>query len=183
MASLASLAYTDPQIINQMIAPLGDGTYAVRFYFSNIEVYLRVDADLPGSGVSLAYGKITPDGELWVALVEKAFAVFRGGQNSYASIDSGWMTEPNQRIAGAASDGLGIYAGTPPDSIAQYIQQNIQAGHAVTAATGTHAYAVLGAQLVGGAWQVDLYDPYGSKYTVSMATFQQNWRDLVVCLA
>jgi hypothetical protein len=182
LASLASIAYTDPEIIRQMIAPLGDGSYAVRFITgSGSECYVRVDADLPGSGGSLAYAKITPDGELWVALVEKAFAVFRGGQNSYATIASGWMTEPNQRLAGAASDSRST--GGTPDSVAQYIQQNIQAGHAVTAATATHGYGVLGAQWVGGAWQVDLYDPYGSKYTVSMATFQQNWSALVVCLA
>ena len=50
LASLASLADTDPALVKQMIAPLGDGTFAVRFYRNGQEVYLRLDADLPSPG-------------------------------------------------------------------------------------------------------------------------------------
>jgi hypothetical protein len=144
-----------------------------------------VDADLPGYGYSgnayTSYAGLTPDGELWVALVEKAFAQFRSGQNSYASIHGGWLTEAFSAIAGTYSTGRST-AGTA-DSVAQYIQQHLQAGHAVTAATLTHGYAVLGVESVNGAWQVRLYNPYGSESTVSMATFQQYWPDLEVNLA
>ena len=55
---------------------------AVRFYRDTTEHYYRIDAELPAGP---AYARLTPDGELWVALLEKAFAQFRYGQNSYAS--------------------------------------------------------------------------------------------------
>ena len=79
LAVLASLSDTDPNLIRQAITELGDGTYAVRFYRNNSEVYLRLDADMPN-----AYAKLTPDGETWVMLMEKAYAFFRYGQNSYS---------------------------------------------------------------------------------------------------
>ena len=55
LASLAALAQNEPQDIVQAIAPLGDGTYTVRFYRNGQAVYLRIDAELPVNGGSLAY--------------------------------------------------------------------------------------------------------------------------------
>ncbi|MFB3890516.1 MAG: C2 family cysteine protease, partial [Phycisphaerae bacterium] len=100
LASLSSLATTDPMIINQMITSLGDGTYAVRFYRGGQEVYLRLDGDLPVNGSSLAYAQLSPQGETWVALVEKAYAYFRTGANSYPSIEGGWMGTVYNEVTG-----------------------------------------------------------------------------------
>ena len=92
MASLASMAQQNPNVIRQLVTSLGDGTYAVRFYRNNQAVYVRVDGDLPVySGSSLAYAHYSPTGEIWAPLVEKAYAEFRCNDNNYDSLNGGWM--------------------------------------------------------------------------------------------
>jgi hypothetical protein len=177
LASLAAVAYTDPQIINQMIAPMGDGTYAVRFYRGGLETYLRVDTDLPGQSYSpysyTYYARLSPEGELWVPLVEKAFAQFRTGQNSYASIYSGSRAEGLSDITGAGTTSFS--QASSPDAVAQYISTNLLAGHPVTAGTTTHAYMIKSVDNVSGAWYVTVYDPYGAESRLTMSSFQQTF--------
>ncbi len=93
LSSLAGYARTDPDAIRQMITSLGDGTYAIRFYRNGQETYYRVDGDLPGSGRSTVYAHPGKDGAIWAPLLEKAYAFFRKGLNSYSSLGGGWMTE------------------------------------------------------------------------------------------
>ncbi|MCY2932015.1 MAG: C2 family cysteine protease [Planctomycetota bacterium] len=170
LAVLASLAKTDPGVIRQMVTALGDGTYAVRFFSGGQATYVRVDGDLPVySGSSLAYANLSPDGELWVALVEKAYAEFRTGANSYASISGGWMTPVYTQITGvSASD---TYSSGQTDSaLASQISQALAAGHAVTAGclsagsttiVGGHAYMVYSVQTLNGVQTVTVYNPWG----------------------
>jgi hypothetical protein len=93
MVSLGGVASLDPSLLRQTITDLGDGTFAVRLMRGRTPVYYRVDADLPkleGSTAQLAYADLGRDDALWVPLVEKAFAMSRGG--SYAKLDrGGWM--------------------------------------------------------------------------------------------
>jgi hypothetical protein len=168
MAALASLADTDPGLIRQMITSLGDGTFAVRFYRGGQAVYVRVDADLPVySGMSPAYARLSPSGETWVALAEKAYAEFRCSDNNYASLNGGWMgavysdvtnTTPNDPMMGSAN------------WAAQFISTQLAAGHAVTAATigspgsplyGGHAYMVKSVETASGETFVTVYNPWG----------------------
>ena len=94
LASLASVAKADPQEIRQRIADLGDGTYIVQFKSAGKDVHVRVDADLPSySTSSLAYAGFGAGGSIWAAIMEKAYAMFRKGEASYASLESGWMSE------------------------------------------------------------------------------------------
>jgi hypothetical protein len=170
LAALSSLAQSDPNIIRQMIAPLGDGSYAVRFWQNGQATYLRVDAQLPVAvGESLKYAKLTPDGELWVALTEKAYAQFRTGQNSYASINSGWMGTVYYQITNVASSTI-TPSSKAGDLLGQYLFDQLQAGHALSAGTtsapigpvvGSHAYTVQSAQNVGGAWYVTVFNVWG----------------------
>ena len=49
LARLGSLASTDPEYIRNSVAPLGDGSYVVRFWdlgLPHLATYVRVDADL-----------------------------------------------------------------------------------------------------------------------------------------
>jgi hypothetical protein len=204
VASLASLADSDPQVIRQMIAPLGDGTYVARFYQSGAEVYVRVDAQVPASGSSTPYyAKLTPDGELWVALTEKAYAQFRRGQNSYASLSYGNMAEVYYAVTNNAGTGCSPSA-LSKDALAQYILGNLQAGHAMTAGSsssptgpivGGHAYMVKSVQSVGGQWYVTVFNPWGfdgtsvndgnsqdGLVTISMDLFRQDFVLLSVCM-
>lgn len=113
IASLNSLAYSDPELIKQMIVDLGDGTYVVRFYNTCYQVgncfpgqvnYLKIDSYLPVD----SYGYLLMDhgGDncewpvssayyfpRWSALLEKAYAYYRFGNNSYHSLESGLMRD------------------------------------------------------------------------------------------
>jgi len=182
LAALAALSYTDASLVEQMIAPLGDGSYAVRFYRYGEEVYVRVDGDLPSSGgSSLYYAKLTPDGETWVALMEKAYAQFRYGLNSYDSISGGSRATALSELTGASVQ-VRSMSGTQ-EQVATYIMSNLSAGHAVTAGTSSHAYMVKGVENVSGTWYVDLYNPWGFVERVTMTNFQTNWvNGFAVCL-
>jgi hypothetical protein len=102
---LAAFADQEPQVLKQNVVDFDDGTYGVmlggKFY--------RVDNDLPVySGTStLAYAGLGAESSMWVAVVEKAFASYRTGANSYASLEGGWGVEVNQAFgsknAGAAN--------------------------------------------------------------------------------
>jgi len=200
LASLASLADTDPGVIEQMIAPMGDGTYAVRYYRRGEAVYVRVDAELSGTSISPRYAKLTPDGELWVALVEKAYAQFRKGQNSYASISGGWMDPVYRAVTGGETSRLWPTSST----IASDMAGHLDAGHAVTVASNTnppgpavglHAYMVKSVETDGGQTYVTIYNPWGVDGQVydgnsadgllrlTLAQFRANFSTVVVSLA
>ena len=203
LASLSSLADTDPTIIEQMVAPLGDGTFAVRFHRSGREVYLRVDADLPVySNGSLAYAKFSPDGEIWVPLTEKAYAYFRYGQNSYSSIHGGWMSTVYREITDQSTQTR--WTGGSAVDLFGYIQSHLAAGHAVSLGSyssspspivGSHAYVAMSVQSSGGVDYVTVYNPWGydgrswdgnysdGLLTISMAHIQQSFSAVVVSLA
>lgn len=164
LASLASIADTNPAEIQQLIAPMGDGTYAVRFNRNGKEVYLRLDADLPTYGAGLTYARLSPTGETWVALVEKAYAYFRYGDNSYASIEGGWMGTVYTEVSGA--NYAYRWLDTTSTDAYNYIATQLAAGHAVSAASysnatgpivGNHAYEV---KSVDNGY-VTVYNPWG----------------------
>lgn len=170
LAAVGSLAYSDPGdytagtagIVQEMIAPLGDGSYAVRFYSGGTPVYVRVDGELPVSG-GLIFAQLTPDGETWVALAEKAYAQFAGA-NSYAAIEGGYMDVVYDQVTGLASSWKFTYAAT-----ASELALAIDAGRALSAASGTdsypivggHAYEILNVYQKDGQTFVTLYNPWG----------------------
>ena len=106
---------------------LGDGTYAVRFLNGSTEMYYRLDARLPG-GSSPAYANLTPQGELWVPLLEKAFAEADG--NSYANLNGGMLGTAETLITGAKESTLSASNDT---ALAQKMADALAAGHAMTA--------------------------------------------------
>ena len=204
MAGLSGLADTDPGLLQQSIAALGDGTYAVRFYRGGSATYYRVDAQLPTIGTSPCYANLTPTGELWVALLEKAFAQFRSGQNSYSSINGGWMHEAYTAITGAS---YSVYStgGSTADALAQKMANSLVAGNAVTAASlssaapspivSNHAYNVHAVTYENGTWYVTVYNPWGydgrswdsnpsdGLLKLTASQFQSAFRTVEVCLA
>jgi uncharacterized protein YaiE (UPF0345 family) len=169
LAGLSALAETDPGLIQQSIVALGDGSYAVRFYRGSTASYYRIDGQLPTSGGSPAYDQLTPNGALWVALEEKAFAQFRSGQNSYSSLAFGWMDEAYTAITGA-SYSMQYTTSSTANALAQSMANSLAAGHAVTAGSNnpssapivsSHAYDVQAVTDVNGTWYVTVYNPWG----------------------
>ena len=204
LAALGSLADSDPGIIQQMIAPMGDGTYAVRFYRGGEEIYVRVDGELPAYyGVFLANAKLTPDGELWVAIAEKAYAQFRTDSNSYASIAYGWMDDVYEQVTGTSAMRTST-SGMSDNALVTTISDAIQNGQAVSAATDSsaggpivqrHAYTVQSVESVNGQWMVTVYNVWGQDgktwdsnqddglLTISLDMFQQNFSSLCISSA
>ena len=91
VAAMAAVAHTDPDVIKNMIKDNGDGTYTVTFHLkegmigvfsSGSTVSITVTDKFPMRGDKPAFAK-TGDGgekgpELWVMLIEKAWAVHQG---------------------------------------------------------------------------------------------------------
>jgi len=171
MASLDSLAYSEPSRLYQIAVDLGDGTYAVRFVRSGSASFVRVAGDL-----SAQQAAVSSTGGLWVAMIEKAYAFYRAGANSFASLDTGWMyatlqdlgcaafnilipptetalsdTALASQITGALAANQGLSIGTPPNIFA------------AAPLIGSHAYAIIGVffDTAAGSWELQLRNPWG----------------------
>jgi hypothetical protein len=91
MSTLGAIARANPGRIREMVADLGDGTYAVQFRDAQGQsVFARVDADLwTDAEGSLVFAHEGNQGSLWVPIVEKAWAFYRREMGSYPSISGG----------------------------------------------------------------------------------------------
>lgn len=153
LVTLAGVAATDPGLIRSVITDLGDGTYAVRLMRGKSATYYRVDADLPVLAAETpAYAGLGRDRSLWVALLEKAFALDRGG--SYARIDrGGWMGDA-MRSLGVATQTAVAGRFSSASSLMNWVSRMLADGHIVTFGTrsrltelglvANHAYHIEG---------------------------------------
>ncbi|WP_229740192.1 C2 family cysteine protease [Nocardia rhizosphaerihabitans] len=102
IAPLIGMATDHPGLITDMIKPVEDldGMYDVRFYDEQTHawVWVRVDDTFyhRGTDGTMIYAVQNPDQPFWPALVEKAFAILRGGAAGYQGIHGG-----NSAAAGA----------------------------------------------------------------------------------
>ncbi len=106
LAGVGSIALDSPHVLRQNVVDFDDGTYGVRLGGA----FYRVDNDLPVHSVnstSPAYAALGAGNSMWVAVVEKAFAHYRTGGNSYSSIEGGWNDEAN-RAFGSQSAGSNL---------------------------------------------------------------------------
>ena len=118
LSTLASIANVDPAAMPQSIASLGDGTYVVEFFRNGRPVYVREDGNVPvdASGV-VVYGNLGADNSTWVALMEKAYAIFRTGTADYSTLDGGLPAEVYSSLDFAYTD-----TNSPPASEADFVQ-------------------------------------------------------------
>ncbi len=174
-ASLSAVAAANPDIVKNAITDNGDNTYSVRFYEGGREVKIQVDGDVAQSSYGGArYAHSRQGSELWVGLLEKAYAQWKGG---YEAIGNG----------GLAGDVIGALTGrsvgwtTTKTGALDVVYQNVKNGaanHKPMAAptygkdsgvdySGTgvyawHMYTVLGAVEEGGQKYIQLRNPWGS---------------------
>jgi hypothetical protein len=149
MAALSAIAKANPAVIENRIAELGDGTYLVEFQKNAKAQYIRVDADLPINPIGgIAYANTGRDGALWVALFEKAYALYRAGAGSYTALNSGWMNEVHKALGQKAAVASKFATG---QSLLMWISGQLDTHHAVTFGTrdangapvmSQHAYMV-----------------------------------------
>lgn len=129
LSVIGAVAQVQPDRIQESIVDLGDGTYAVQFTRGKAKSFIRVDADLPVDAAGeLAFAKLGAESSMWVALMEKAYTFFRRGLGTYASIESGWMSE--------AATALGMsYKSLASADVLEQAASSIAAGKVVTITT------------------------------------------------
>lgn len=188
LAPLSSLAELDPRIIRQAIVELGDGTFGVRFFRPNgDEVFYRIDSELPTldwmpgtDGAPMfdtnnpkpAHAGLGEQNAMWVALIEKAFAFFRRGEGTYASLDFGWMSELYSAL-GLASSGLYASDRTDTSRLLRQVDALVSDNRSVTMGTiststtsaivASHAYWVVDVEFnsSGEPTSLVLRNPWG----------------------
>jgi len=172
LAGLAGFAKVDQNWIEQSIVPLGDGTYAVRFFNSHDEpVYYRIDAELPVTGGGYFVGaNAGADNCIWAPLLEKAFTFFRLDQGSYQSIQGGGCGTALNSLG----DGANAFWGSSPTNVLANIAATLKTGQVVLAGTivnpdpadyvvGNHCYTVESVQFnsKGVPVSITLRNPWG----------------------
>jgi hypothetical protein len=137
LARIAAMVVKDPEYFRKMIAPLGDGSYAVRFWRDGDEDYIRVDGDLWSYGGAPVYANVGNGNSIWVAILEKAFTIGRNDASTYESIEFGTGEERSSfwidGLAFAYNDGVTqaqvqtwINAGKPAGPIATKIANGVK---------------------------------------------------------
>ena len=191
LAPLASLANNETTKFMNTGVDLGDGTYAIRFQRSGVTSYVRVDGDLANS----YYAHPGASGNLWGALYEKAYAFYRSGVSTYASLNWG---NPSSTFTDLGFSASGTAPTASDTTLLSAITGALNAGHAVACGTkgaltagapliASHAYSVIGAFRNGsGTLMIQLRNPWGfdgagndgnagdGLVTIDYATFSAN---------
>jgi Ca2+-binding RTX toxin-like protein len=184
MATLSSIAKTNPDRIRQSVVDLGDGTYGVQFFNGNSPVYVRVDGDLPTDGMgSLVYANLGIGNSLWAALMEKAWAYHRHNDSNYPSIEGGDPSEAYGALgvsSPTSASTFGFQIMNRPDLLWSYVSNELAAGKSVVACTpdsppnlaGDHCYEVDRVYVDGsGTRHIVLRNPWGPYVDVTDAQF------------
>lgn len=104
IASMQSVAATDPDVIERNIHDNGDGTYDVTLYRDGEPVTYRVDATVPANSGDpvFADNASASERELWPILYEKAMAQHMGG--SWDDLDFDTAAQGLEAITGRDVD-------------------------------------------------------------------------------
>ncbi|MEI7658098.1 MAG: C2 family cysteine protease [Phycisphaerae bacterium] len=170
IASLAAFATSRPNVVRESAVDLGDGTYIVKFIRSGSPVFVRVSNQVPtAGGSSYRYARPGAAGTVWVPIMEKAFAYFRSGANTYASISGGWMGEVYSAM-GVNSSTIWMNTTVTEESLFTMLSSDMAAGRAVTFGTissapnlvGGHAYSLISAvRDANGVARYTVRNPWG----------------------
>ena len=175
LATLSAAAKMRPGLIADAITQKSDGSFLVRFYGKGadgkpVPVYVPVDRELPGDRRGTRYARSSARGELWVSLVEKAFAKWKGG---YEQIGKGGApSDVMTALTGKEATWSLTADGTPDELFARLRAQLNQKGMAVastrpgaqyrgTGVVASHAYTVLDVSEKNGVKSVLLRNPWG----------------------
>jgi hypothetical protein len=172
LASVAAVAQRSPRTLEQMIKRNDDGTVTVTFHSGGRKVPITVDADLPRLRLPLldaasVYGGSTQEGELWPALLEKAYAQWKGGYDAIGN--GGSASQALAEISGKPTQILTL-KGVDPNRLAEQLDTLARAGAPMTATTPAgakvtgivpwHVYTVDGVEQRDGQPWVRLRNPW-----------------------
>jgi hypothetical protein len=184
LAALASVTAHRPHFVRDMIREHEDGGVEVRFFFQSApgvfaEAWVHVSRRLPGDAAGPLLTRPADRDhngrrELWVPLVEKAFARFaeqqlRHGLKGYDAINGGDLRQGIEALTGASAH-VTLCAGAS-EATWQHLRRS-NAGQAVIAGSlalpadqrikPRHAYSVLDAYEENGRRFVMLRNPWGN---------------------
>ncbi len=200
LAAMAAIARANPRAIRRLIRDNGDGTYDVTLYlhenfwdFTRSSHVETVSSSFPtnaeGKPEYAGFGDQGPGGpELWVMLIEKAFAQYEGGYEDIVGGNPGEAMEMLM-VGEHTTWDTDDYS---PERLGELIHQAMADGDPVTASTrkiagmsaskkeeaedvgivGGHAYAIRGVNV--GAQTISLQNPWGNSHIVglSLSDFQ-----------
>jgi hypothetical protein len=212
IASLSAVAQMDPARIRRMVRPLGDGRYVVTFWVARREGEILtynphdeiVTNEIPSAGMGRMpvyagtaprrgpEGTVLGQRELWVSLVERAYAQWRG---SYPETGAGANAAiALEEITGTSSQRLDPRQ-TDPDEVIRAVEQALRAGHPVVASTGpddaaagrrdlfgAHAYSVLSAGSGRMLLRNQHYDPQraGRRVSIDAAALRECFVEIAI---
>lgn len=187
VAALSATAKAHPDLITNGVKPAGKGAFEVRFFERDYsgkykEVWIKVDADLATAkgGSRPAYARSTEKNErgmeLWPAIYEKAYAVWKKGYDKMG--EGGSSQAALEALVGNRVQATTL-SYTPEDQIWKKLQAATKDGKMVKAGSaGTHgkdqeeiykdtnlyawhAYTIMGIEEKDGARFVILRNPWG----------------------
>jgi hypothetical protein len=138
LAAVAAAAKFSKIRLTTSMVDLGDGTYAFKFINTAGEhQFVRVDADLPvwsaGSTLPRNAG-FGPRNVSWVAMMEKAFALFRGGALGYRGLH-GTAPVRDAFAAFGMRDAGNLFAANDGSQTLENIRAAMKQGKVVTLST------------------------------------------------
>jgi len=175
------------------------GAFLVRFYRAGQECHVLIDDRLPTAGDNFAFSHSKLDHEMWVALLEKAYAKLN---DCYEAIESGMISQALCDLSNGASDQVVLKdkQGEPsvnPDLLWSQLEDMVKSGYMLGAGSNTgvdsdfingiaqgHAYMLLRAfsDSSGQTKLVELQNPHGrgewdGDWSDSSELWTQWWRN------
>jgi hypothetical protein len=175
LATLASVAKVDPKLIMKDIVANTDGSFTVKLDAGKTVDQVRVSAKLPVfADGELAYAGLGADNCLWVAVLEKAYAVMRTNADSYGSLDGGWMSDAFNALG---VKNVNVFSTASATALFRMLAASAKAGDALTYGTKTNILDQ--APLIAGhAYTIDAVTLNAKGQPLSL-TLRNPWGDAV----
>jgi hypothetical protein len=201
LSSLAAIAHAQPRVLEDAITDHGDGTYTVRLHkqdsrgsMSSEDV--RVEGTLPRTADGQdAYAQRSDNREMWVGIIEKAFASWKNG---YGSLDGGIPSDALTALTGQPSETV-FMKGADSSGLSASMQEAAVARQPMVAASRAdlslkkggivpgHGHTILDVSEEGGTTHITLRDPFAmyepggdgaqdGVFKLTMEEFQQQFQ-------
>ena len=201
LSTLAAFANSQPEVLENAVTDNQDGTYTVQLYRETEQgTYeperIRVDGTVPTTADGRdAYAQRVDRGEIWVQVIEKAFAARAGG---YGALDGGVPGDAMAALTGQASDTT-FSKGSSAADMGEELRSGVADQRAMVAASRAdlslkrggivpgHAHTIVDVREVGGETRVVLrdtfaeYEPSGNGprdgvFELSLEEFKQQFQ-------